>query len=53
MEEADSINSKIDEEEEDESGEAEEDNFVVPDGYLSEEEVGSLEEEAKSSVILR
>jgi len=51
LEEADSINSKMDEEDEEESGEAEEDNFVVPDGYLSDEEVGSLEED-KSRFLL-
>jgi hypothetical protein len=49
LEEADSIHSKAGDDEEEESGnEFEEDNFVVPDGYLSEEEFGSLDEEDKS-----
>lgn len=48
LEEADSIHSKAGDDEEEESGnEFEEDNFVVPDGYLSEEEFGSLDEDDK------
>jgi len=49
LEEADSINSNAEVEDEEESAEGEEDNFVVPDGYFSESEVGSLDEETKSS----
>lgn len=48
LEEADSINSKAADEDQEESGnDEEEDNFVVPDGYLSEEEFGSLDEDDK------
>ena len=50
LEEADSINSNAEVEDEEESAEGEEDDFVVPDGYFSESEVGSLDEETKSSL---
>ena len=51
LEEADSINTKgQDSEEEGSAHESEEDNFVVPDGYLSDEEFGSLDEEDKRSL---
>lgn len=51
LEEADSINTKAqDSEEEGSAHESQEDNFVVPDGYLSDEEFGSLDEEDKRSL---
>lgn len=53
LEEADSIHTKAADDEEEESvNEEEEDNFVVPDGYLSEEEFGSLDEEDKRNLEL-